>query len=171
MGEPVGLNGDVAGGAVTATTGRMIVSAAVPGDSVTYGSQQPNDGETVTVNDQIFEFDGDGSVRPGSIGVPIGANPTATYQQLAAAITSRTGTIATAGSGILSVPGAALAIGRGVLRLGDPVVPHGTGPHAAATMAEASTRLVVQGKGVCRNGDKATCGHTLAASATQAFTD
>jgi uncharacterized Zn-binding protein involved in type VI secretion len=51
-----------------------------------------------------------------------------------------------------------------VLRLGDPVAPHGTGVHATAVMAEASARLIVEGLGVCRLGDLASCGHALVAT-------
>jgi uncharacterized Zn-binding protein involved in type VI secretion len=48
-----------------------------------------------------------------------------------------------------------------VARLGDTVTSHGTGPHAAATLVGCSLTVLVEGKGVCRFGDAATCGHTV----------
>ena len=51
-----------------------------------------------------------------------------------------------------------------VIRIGDAVASHGTGAHASATMATGSTRLIVEGLGVCRMGDLATCGHALVAT-------
>lgn len=54
--------------------------------------------------------------------------------------------------------------GLPVLRIGDPVASHGTGSHAVATMAQGSARMIVEGIGVCRMGDLATCGHALIAT-------
>jgi uncharacterized Zn-binding protein involved in type VI secretion len=44
--------------------------------------------------------------------------------------------------------------------LGGPVAPHGTGPHSHPTMATASSGVFINGVGVCRAGDSASCGHT-----------
>jgi uncharacterized Zn-binding protein involved in type VI secretion len=57
--------------------------------------------------------------------------------------------------------------GKKPLRIGDPVAPHGIGPHAAAVMAQGSSTVIVEGIGVCRHGDAASCGHTLTATATK----
>jgi uncharacterized Zn-binding protein involved in type VI secretion len=55
--------------------------------------------------------------------------------------------------------------GKAVLRLGDPVDPHGGTPlHGFAVMAEASAGYLVAGIPVCRDGDLASCGHVLRAS-------
>lgn len=51
--------------------------------------------------------------------------------------------------------------GQKVARHGDPVTPHGTGPHAAATLIASQTDVLVEGIPVCRHGDFATCGHTI----------
>lgn len=53
-----------------------------------------------------------------------------------------------------------------VLRVGDPVAPHGDSPHDAPVMATAAEWYRVGGLGVCRIVDVATCGHPLAASRT-----
>jgi len=42
--------------------------------------------------------------------------------------------------------------------IGDTVSSHGVGAHAAATMAQGSTRVLAGGRPVCRTGDLATCG-------------
>ena len=42
--------------------------------------------------------------------------------------------------------------------IGDSIASHGIGPHANATMVEGSSTVKVNGKGVCRKGDKASCG-------------
>lgn len=51
------------------------------------------------------------------------------------------------------------ADGRLVAVLGDKIAAHGAAPHALASMVEASTVVTIAGKGVCRAGDKASCGH------------
>jgi uncharacterized Zn-binding protein involved in type VI secretion len=51
--------------------------------------------------------------------------------------------------------------GQLVARIDDPVASHGEPPHNAATMAEGSSTVIIEGKGVCRVGDAATCGHTI----------
>lgn len=45
--------------------------------------------------------------------------------------------------------------------VGDLVASHGSGPHAAATMLQGSSSVFAGGKGICRQGDSASCGHTL----------
>lgn len=51
-----------------------------------------------------------------------------------------------------------LVNGAGVVRVGDAVAPHGTGPHGSATMLSGSTTVFCNGIPVCRVGDPATCG-------------
>jgi len=48
--------------------------------------------------------------------------------------------------------------------VGDPIVPHGTGPHAGASMASGSSFVRINGVPACRQGDAATCGHTATGS-------
>lgn len=48
--------------------------------------------------------------------------------------------------------------------LGDRVAPHGDSPHNAATMVEASSVVFFGGIEVCRQGDKASCGHEATGS-------
>ena len=56
--------------------------------------------------------------------------------------------------------------GAGIARIGDSIAPHGTPPnvHAGARIVSGSFRLRVGGKRPARNGDYATCGHTVSAS-------
>ena len=70
--------------------------------------------------------------------------------------------VATAG-GVITGPGAPTVKARGikVVVLGDHVAPHGTGPHAGAVMVQASMSVFAEGIPVCREGDAASCGHTL----------
>ncbi|SEQ48234.1 Zn-binding Pro-Ala-Ala-Arg (PAAR) domain-containing protein, incolved in TypeVI secretion [Faunimonas pinastri] len=49
--------------------------------------------------------------------------------------------------------------GQPVVLLGDPVQSHGKAPHDAATMVQASSIFQINGVGVCRAGDLASCGH------------
>ena len=53
--------------------------------------------------------------------------------------------------------------GKLVARIGDQVLPHGNPPHDSAVMVEGSSTVIVEGKGVCRKGDAASCGHVVAA--------
>lgn len=46
----------------------------------------------------------------------------------------------------------------------DPVTPHGTPPHASATVAGCSAIVRINGLGVARQGDAATCGHRCTGS-------
>jgi uncharacterized Zn-binding protein involved in type VI secretion len=51
-----------------------------------------------------------------------------------------------------------------VARIGDPVVPHGKGPHAGPVMAAGSGNVFANNIPVCRAGDTATCGHAASGS-------
>ena len=42
---------------------------------------------------------------------------------------------------------------------GDPVAGHGGAPHDQPVMSESSSFFRVNGIGVCREGDQASCGH------------
>ena len=54
--------------------------------------------------------------------------------------------------------------GKPIAVQGATVAGHGTGLHAAPTMSDASTKVYANGKGVCRAGDKATCGDAATGS-------
>ena len=47
---------------------------------------------------------------------------------------------------------------------GDAVAGHGDSPHAGPTMSGCSGTVKAGGKGVCRAGDAATCGHAASGS-------
>lgn len=49
--------------------------------------------------------------------------------------------------------------GRDIAIVGDPVAPHGEGPHANAVMQTGSTLVKISGNPVCREGDRASCNH------------
>lgn len=46
-----------------------------------------------------------------------------------------------------------------VVLLGDPIVPHGDGPHAGPYMAQGSSWMTLNGIPVCRESHLANCGH------------
>ncbi len=48
--------------------------------------------------------------------------------------------------------------------LGCAVQGHGPAPHGAPVMAESSSTVFAEGIGVCRQGDKASCGHPATGS-------
>ena len=52
--------------------------------------------------------------------------------------------------------------------VGDKIAPHG---HVNATMAEGSPDMFIEGKAVCRKGDRATCNHTITTGSSDAFAD
>ena len=54
--------------------------------------------------------------------------------------------------------------GAPVALQGAGVAPHGTGIHANATMTGHSATVRAGGRGVCRAGDLATCGHGASGS-------
>jgi len=72
-----------------------------------------------------------------------------------------------AGGAVTATAIKTLIEGKSPIRIGDLVASHGVGPHIAATMVEGSTTVIVEGIGVCRQGDAASCGHTLTATATK----
>jgi len=55
-----------------------------------------------------------------------------------------------------------------VVVVGDQVEPHGKAPHGPTppTMVEGSSTVFIEGHPVCREGDKASCGHTASGSST-----
>lgn len=67
------------------------------------------------------------------------------------------------GQGWVSIEGALVVV------RGDPVASHAPCPtvpaHCAATMAGASSWMTIDGVGVCRAGDAASCGHASTGSA------
>jgi len=54
--------------------------------------------------------------------------------------------------------------GNNIAVLNCAVQGHGTGPHAAPTMAQASSTVFANGIAVCRQGDSASCGHATSGS-------
>jgi len=68
--------------------------------------------------------------------------------------------------GTITGPGASTVFVNGskVSLLGDSVAPHGDSPHNNATMVESSNSVTAEGKGVVRQGDSASCGHTATGS-------
>ena len=71
--------------------------------------------------------------------------------------------VSTVGGGLITGPGAPTVKVNGatVSVLGDSVASHGSGPHVAATIITASGNVNAEGKGVVRDGDLASCGHTV----------
>ena len=69
-----------------------------------------------------------------------------------------------AGGAVTATATITLVEGKAPIRIGDPVASHGSGPHSSATMATGSLTVLVEGIGVCRTGDLATCGHALVAT-------
>lgn len=74
-----------------------------------------------------------------------------------------------AGGAVASSTTKMIVNGKGVIRLGDHVTSHGDSPHDAAVMAQATSGLSVGGIPVCRDGDLASCGDAIVATATSAF--
>jgi len=68
--------------------------------------------------------------------------------------------------GTITGPGASSVFVNGskVSLLGDSVASHGDSPHDNATMVESSSTVSAEGKGVVRQGDAASCGHTATGS-------
>jgi len=73
-------------------------------------------------------------------------------------VDSAGGTILGGGQSTVFCNGSLIAV------LGDAVQGHGTGPHSSPVMAQASTNVFAGGKGVCRQGDQASCGHVATGS-------
>lgn len=53
-----------------------------------------------------------------------------------------------------------------VVRIGDAVQGHGSGPHSSPKMNQGSPNVFVNGIPLCRAGDTASCGHTASGSST-----
>lgn len=68
-------------------------------------------------------------------------------------------TIDTAGGPLIATQGSWTLNGKAIVRLNDPVVGHGLAPHAGPKMVQASNWFSLDGKGVVRAGDLASCGH------------
>ena len=68
------------------------------------------------------------------------------------------GTILGGGQSSVYVNGALAAV------IGDAVAGHGPLIHAAAVMVEGSNNFFINGIGVCREGDAASCGDTATGS-------
>lgn len=66
-----------------------------------------------------------------------------------------------AGGPITATATTVLVNGVPVARLGDPVVPHGIGPHAVAVIVGASMNVEAEGIAVTRLGDSASCGDSV----------
>lgn len=67
----------------------------------------------------------------------------------------------TCGGSIIATATKTFVNGRKVARLGDPITAHGPGVHASAHIASASPNVFAEGIAVARQGDVATCGHTI----------
>lgn len=83
------------------------------------------------------------------------------------------------GTGLIPVSGAIVTAStvktlmetKKPIRIGDSIAAHAPGGiHNSATMAAGSLTVLIEGIGVCRHGDAATCGHTLIASAIKTLT-
>ena len=68
------------------------------------------------------------------------------------------GTILGGGQSFVFCNGALVAL------IGDAVQGHGLPPHASPVMAEGSSTVFINGIGICREGDAATCGHVATGS-------
>lgn len=55
-----------------------------------------------------------------------------------------------------------------VVKFGDDIAPH---EHTDATMVGCSTTVFVNGKGICRLGDKASCDHEISTCSSTVFAD
>lgn len=69
-----------------------------------------------------------------------------------------TGLITGGGQSFVRIQGALWTV------LGDAVADHGSSQHNSANMDEASTLVRINGIGVCRAGDGATCTHVATGS-------
>lgn len=73
-------------------------------------------------------------------------------------VTRNAGRDAAAGRNIQGSP-TVFANNDPVVRIGDRVLPHGTGVHAGPVMASGSGNVFTNNIPTCRQGDVATCGH------------
>ena len=71
----------------------------------------------------------------------------------------------TAGGALIQGSSNVLVNGKPAVRKGDLVEAHGLPPHSPSpTMVGCSNTVFVNSKGVCREGDAASCGHTATGS-------
>lgn len=73
-------------------------------------------------------------------------------------VDSAGGTITGPGASQVRINGVPVAL------LGDRVASHGNGSHSSASMVEASTVVRINGVGIVRAGDAASCGHAATGS-------
>jgi uncharacterized Zn-binding protein involved in type VI secretion len=71
-----------------------------------------------------------------------------------------------AGGSIIATSLNVFAHGKKIALIGDTVTPHGKTPHNSAVMVGGSSKVFVNGKGVVRSGDSASCGHVATSSLT-----
>lgn len=76
--------------------------------------------------------------------------------------------ISTAGGVIAGSGVNVLVNGVPAVTAGDPVAPHAPGIHLAAKMVSTS-RVLVNGKPMCKAGDLATCGHPSILGSTNVY--
>lgn len=69
-----------------------------------------------------------------------------------------------AGGPLIATQTAVRVGGVPLVRVGDPVTPHGDGAHGGASMAAGSAIARVAGVPIVRAGDPATCGHLASGS-------
>jgi len=79
---------------------------------------------------------------------------------------ARTGDDTCGGTLLTSLQSTVFANGSLVAVIGTPVESHGTGVHASAVMVEGSSKVFINGIGVCRDGDLCSCGHAATGSST-----
>jgi uncharacterized Zn-binding protein involved in type VI secretion len=72
----------------------------------------------------------------------------------------------TVGGKVTATQSTVFANGKAIVVDQDPIAAHGVGAHSSAKMIEKSTKVFIGGKGVARAGDKASCGHVAASTAT-----
>jgi uncharacterized Zn-binding protein involved in type VI secretion len=70
------------------------------------------------------------------------------------------------GGKVTATQSTVFANGKAIVVDQDPIASHGAGVHSSAKMIEKSTKVFIGGKGVSRSGDKASCGHVAASTAT-----
>ncbi len=75
------------------------------------------------------------------------------------------------GKALLTTNATVFAENNLLMCLGDLVAPHGDSPHGTnpVPMVEASQKVFVGGRPVCRQGDKAQCGHPATGSSKVFF--
>ena len=69
-----------------------------------------------------------------------------------------------AGGTLIAGSGNVFVNGQPAVRKGDAVAGHGNSPHNSPVMVGCSSTVFVNGIGVCRAGDEASCGHPASGS-------